>query len=151
MIPLSSPSTVLLGRTSFIDITQLMYDPLAIFQPAQAAAATGSGTGDTDDGRPHSASPAHVWTRQREDDTVFLAPEALVDSEHMVAEASNAVGVTEGSLVTMTSGESDEECGDIWDTEGSKSGKRLNGAEWDSAHHEEVKISRRCRPRIIRR
>lgn len=144
MISLCCPHAVLLGRTLFIGIAQLIYDPLAIFQPASAAA-TRSRIGETDDRRPQSASPAHVWARQREDDTIFLAPEALVGSGHVVAEASDAVGVTEGALVTMASGESDEEYGDVSYTEGSMSGKRPDGAEWESTNHEEVKISRCCK------
>ncbi|CAM9133388.1 unnamed protein product, partial [Laminaria digitata] len=118
------------------DWLKLIYDPLGIFQPASTAA-TRSRTGGTDDRRPRSASPAHVWARQREDDTIFLAPEVLVGSEHVVTEASDAVGVTEGSLVAMTSGESDEEYGDVWDGEGLISGKGHDGAEWESTHHEE--------------
>lgn len=118
--------------------TQLIYDPLAIFQPALAAA-THSGTEGTDDRRPCSASPTHVWARQREDDTIFLAPEALVDSAKVVAVGSDAVGATEGALVTMTSGESDEEWGEFWGVEDMMPGKGLDGVERETTHHEEVK------------
>lgn len=62
-----------------------------------------------------------------------------------MAEASDAVGVTEGALVTMTSGESDEEYGGGWGVEDLMLGKRRDGAEWEGAHHEEVIISRSCK------
>lgn len=63
----------------------------------------------------------------------------MVDSEHVVEEASNAVGVTEGALVTMASGESDEEYRDTWGSDDPMPRRRHDGGGWESSRHEEVK------------
>lgn len=64
----------------------------------------------------------------------------MVDSEHVVAEASDVVGVTEGALVTMASGESDEEYRDTWGSEDPMSRRRHDGGGWENSRHEEVNV-----------
>lgn len=62
-------------------LSQLVYDPLTTFRPA------------ADSHLPQPTPPSHVWVRQRQDDTIFLLPEALAAQE--VEVAAGAAGSVE--------------------------------------------------------
>lgn len=90
---------------SRVPLPQMMYDSSVVFRP----------TTDDNDNRPPSTPLAHVWVRQRQDDTAFLLPEALageeIDTAAAVTDGSGAEGGSEktGTIVTMLLGEEYEE------------------------------------------
>lgn len=84
-------------------LSQLVYDPLATFRPLG------------DDHHHRSTSPSHVWARQRQDDTVFLLPEAFAGKEIDLAAVMNDpdVGSADSGVIMMIppgeGGEEEEE------------------------------------------
>ncbi|CAM9151445.1 unnamed protein product, partial [Scytosiphon promiscuus] len=89
------------------DWLKVVNDHLVIFGP----------TVDDEENRPRSATPTHIWVRQRQDDIAFLLPEELADKETdntaAVGDRSGAEGGSEdkGSIVTMLLGEEFDEEG----------------------------------------
>lgn len=83
----------------------MVYDPLVIFTPAD---------NNNNNNNPDSRPPQHVWVRQRQDDTLFLVPEALAAKEiDGAAAVKDCVGAGseegKGVIVTIPPGEGPEE------------------------------------------
>lgn len=114
-----------------------MYDASVIFKPPVAAAAHLT-TGETDDSGSRSTPPAHAWVRQRQDDTIFLLPEALVGAGDSTMVDPDAVGEQGGVFVAMPRGEVDEHADEDGNEESLMSGEEYDGAEWKRPHGEEA-------------
>lgn len=89
---------------------QLIFDASIIFTHGVAAAAADGGIpSGTNDQNPISGTPAYIWVRQRQDDTIFLLPEALADDERRGGEDPGAGMENKAVFELMPAGEADDE------------------------------------------
>lgn len=71
-----------------------------IFKPT-ASDATCSATEGTNSQLPLPTPLPHVWVRQRQDDTIFLLPEALAHTEDNAVATPRAINGNEGMFATI--------------------------------------------------